>query len=130
MVIVEFLVVVPQGIAATSRYAGDMAQFADDAADRTVIAVVVVHVEEGMGQRTSGEVILILRVFTDELRDVGQLGCLNLKVGGILESVVVAYRPQFLGPRVGGRHHLHVGDGTHVGRCQPSGEEVIVRAPA
>ena len=71
----------------------------DDGADRTVITVVVVHVEEGVCQRTSGEGILILRALTDELGNVGQLGCLDLQVGGILESVVVAYLPQLLGPR-------------------------------
>ena len=39
VVIVELLLVVPQGIAATRRHAGDVAQFAQGAADGRVIAV-------------------------------------------------------------------------------------------
>jgi hypothetical protein len=99
LVLVEFSLVVPHRIAAPRRNARDATQLAQHATHGSVVAVVAVHVEEGVRQRAAGEGFLILAVLADEPCDVVDFLGLDIEVSiGIYELIVIVDAPCLLWP--------------------------------
>ena len=79
-IVVELLLIVPQRVSSTCRHAWNLAQLTQCAIHRRMIAVVVVHVEERMSQRSASKSILVLRILANKLAYVGKFCCLDLQV--------------------------------------------------
>ena len=120
---------VPHRDAARAVDGGNLADLADGAAHGEVVAVVVVHVEEGVGQRAAGEGVGIGRVRAQELRYRREVGRLDGDALLLDELALLVDGPDALRLGVGGGHHGDVGYRAHRGVDKAAREPVVERGP-